>query len=340
LNYWGNYYGDGSKCDGDPCEWQFPSGREHVGATSVLHHDGTDWSSSQSITPIKATSDDNFGVSIAIQDNLAVIGAVGDSNAGEFSGAAYVYRNIGGVWEEEAKLIPSDSELWGAFGLSVAISNNYIIVGSPGKSNSSFTGAVYLFLKKGKDWIQEAKLMASDAMPDAWFGIATEVIDNYLVIGAPGQDYGAGALYFYDLDMIADSDNDGVPDAIDNCVDTPNPNQADCNQNNIGDICEIADDPSIDCQPNGIVDECEVSSCWPDGNCTLGMCEDDVNCSGIPDDCECLSDVVRNGVTDVTDLLFIMDLLGTTTPEADINSDGIVDISDLLIVIGNWGPCE
>jgi len=348
--YWGGIYqGDGSTCDADTCdEWQPPSSswREHVGATSVLHHDGTDWSSSQSITPINASSDDNFGAAIAIQDDLAVIGAVGDSNAGEFSGAAYVYRNIDGVWEEEAKLLSPESEYWGAFGLSVAISNNYIIVGSPGKSNSSFTGAVYLFLKKGNKWMLEATLMASDAMPDAWFGIATEVIDNYLVIGAPGQDYGAGALYFYDLDMIADSDNDGVPDAIDNCIDTANPNQEDCNQNSIGDICEIADNPSIDCQQNGIVDECEVSSCWLDENCTLGVCDDDLNCSDIPDSCECLSDIsgpnqgVPDDITNVSDLLWLIAVFGNTNGVGDVNHDGVVDVGDILYIVGNWGPCE
>jgi hypothetical protein len=313
--------------------------RDNVGATRVLHHDGTQWSSSQSIIPDQAVSDDNFGASIAIQDNLAVIGAVGDS-AGEFSGAAYVYRNIGGVWEEEAKLLPPEPEYWGAFGLSVAISNNYIIVGSPGKSNTSFTGAVYLFLKKGKDWIQEAKLMASDAMPDAWFGIATEVIDNYLVIGAPGQDYGAGALYFYNLDMIADTDNDGIPDATDNCVEYYNPKQIDCDENGIGDVCDIIYDPSIDCQPNGILDECELSSCWIDDDCDLGICDYDLNCSGIPDLCECLTDLDNSGSTDVADLLFIISFWGNTKQFADPNFDGIVDVSDLLMVVGNWGPCE
>jgi hypothetical protein len=340
--YYGYYQGDGSECDGGPCEWQSPW-REHVGATSILHHDGTDWTSSQSITPVEATSEDNFGVSIAIQDNLAVIGALGDSNAGEFSGAAYVYRNIGGVWEEEAKLVPTDSEYWGAFGLSVAISDNYIIVGSPGKSNSSFTGAVYLFLKKGKDWIQESKLMASDAMPDAWFGIATEVIDNYLVIGAPGQDYGAGALYFYNLDMIADSDNDGVPDAIDNCVDTPNPNQDDCNNDGVGDEC---DPLAIDCDSNGVPDECEVSSCWVDGDCTVGVCDDDLNCNGIPDSCDCLSDISGptqgepDGTTNVSDLLWLIALFGNTDGIGDVNLDGMVNVGDLLYIVSNWGPCE
>jgi hypothetical protein len=323
---------------------QEPLWRENIGATSVLHHDGTDWSSSQSITPVKATSNDNFGISIAIQDDLAVFGALGDSNAGEFSGAAYVYRNIGGVWEEEAKLLPSDPEYWGAFGMSVAISNNYIIVGSPGKSNSSFTGAAYLFLNKGKVWTQEAKLMASDAMPDGWFGIATEVIDNYLVIGAPGQDNGAGALYFYNLDMIADSDNDGIPDAIDNCVEMYNPNQEDCNQNFIGDICEIAEDPSIDCQQNGIIDECELSICWVDDNCALGTCDDDFNCNHIPDYCECLTDIYGptgspDQITNVNDLLLVIALLGNAGGIGDINFDGMVDIGDVLLIISNWGSC-
>jgi hypothetical protein len=60
-----------------------------------------------------------------------------------------------------------------------------------------------------------------------------------------------------------DDDGDGVPNDYDNC-DLPNPDQADCNENGIGDVCDIADGTSIDDNGNGIPDECEqtVAGAW------------------------------------------------------------------------------
>lgn len=58
------------------------------------------------------------------------------------------------------------------------------------------------------------------------------------------------------FDDNLDSDLDGIPDDCDNC-DLFNPDQADCNENGVGDICDIAAGTSRDCNQNGIPDECE-----------------------------------------------------------------------------------
>jgi hypothetical protein len=106
-----------------------------------------------------------------------------------------------------------------------------------------------------------------------------------------------------------DDDGDGILDDIDNCY-LYNPDQTDCNGNDIGDVCDIADGTSTD---------------W-DGN-------------EIPDDCECLADVNTDGNVNVNDILILIGNWGGSGI-GDINQDGIVDVSDLLIVVGNWGPCE
>lgn len=74
---------------------------------------------------------------------------------------------------------------------------------------------------------------------------------DYLIVGTPPRnDYpplettGVNIQFYVDgIDIaqtapINDADNDGVPDEIDNCVNTPNPDQADSNGNGIGDACE------------------------------------------------------------------------------------------------------
>jgi hypothetical protein len=68
----------------------------------------------------------------------------------------------------------------------------------------------------------------------------------------------------------------------------------------------------------------------------------DRNHDGVPDSCQCLADVVENGVVDGADLAAVLAVWGTDGgiyPRADTNVDGIVDGSDLAVVLSSWGGC-
>lgn len=117
----------------------------------------------------------------------------------------------------------------------------------------------------------------------------------------------------------ADFDGDGHPDSADNCPNIANPDQLDCNENGLGDICEIDADPLADCNDNGVLDSCESGDCnnnfIPDItdicvgislDCNLNNipdeCEDDCNGNLVPDDCDIANktseDTNANGIPD------------------------------------------
>ncbi len=85
-----------------------------------------------------------------------------------------------------------------------------------------------------------------------------------------------------------DTDGDGVPDSIDNCY-LYNPDQADCDGDGVGDVCEIADGTSDDCDGDGVPDDCQADC---NGNGVADTCDiangdsSDDNGNGIPDECE------------------------------------------------------
>jgi hypothetical protein len=77
---------------------------------------------------------------------------------------------------------------------------------------------------------------------------------------APGQ-CGCGVV---DLD----TDGDSVADCVDNCDALPNPAQADCDLDGVGDVCEYAAGTARDLNNNGQPDNCELGAFF--NYCTAG----------------------------------------------------------------------
>ena len=139
---------------------------------------------------------DFFGSNVAIEEDLAVVGAFNADNA---LGAAYVFERKKGVWVEQTKLVATDRLVNSEFGENVSISGNTIAIGAPSDRNGR--GAVYIFQKTGNVWSQQAKLMANDETEDSFFGDSIALSDDVLVAGAelglvPGG-VEAGAAYVF-----------------------------------------------------------------------------------------------------------------------------------------------
>src|SRR5262249_48713799 len=113
---------------------------------------------------------DSFGGSVAILDDLVIVGAVlefsnatgvnGDQsdNSAPGAGAAYVFVRSATNWSQQAYLKPSNPRELGEFGISVAISGDTVVVGADGdfsnatgvngnqsNTNAPFSGAAYVF---------------------------------------------------------------------------------------------------------------------------------------------------------------------------------------------------
>ncbi|MDP7009311.1 MAG: hypothetical protein QGI78_07055, partial [Phycisphaerales bacterium] len=105
----------------------------------------------------------------------------------------------------------------------------------------------------------------------------------------------------FSTNAIEDTDGDGVPDSQDNCY-LPNPDQLDCNNNNVGDVCDLADGVSFDCNLNDIPDECEAdcnTNGVPDDCDIANGTSQDADGNGIPDECEVVSgSLVITGIID------------------------------------------
>jgi hypothetical protein len=143
-----------------------------------------------------------FGCSVSISGDYAIVGAVGDDENGLYSGAAYIFMNSASTWEEQTKLIPNDAALNDRFGISVSISNNYAIVGAyNGKIDGINIGSAYIFKREGINWIEEDKLIPSDGAASDRFGHSLSISGDYVVVGSP-QPFGnkSGSAYIFKRD--------------------------------------------------------------------------------------------------------------------------------------------
>ncbi|MBU0765158.1 MAG: FG-GAP repeat protein [Bacteroidetes bacterium] len=89
------------------------------------------------------------------------------------------------------------------FGYSVAIEGIYAVVGAPLHDHSSKTdaGAAYVLKRIEGDWQKIAKLTASDAVDDDFFGCSVDISGEYIVVGARGNNtlfnWMKGCAYLY-----------------------------------------------------------------------------------------------------------------------------------------------
>jgi len=208
-------YGCDDACPSDPyC---------NSGAAYIFRFNSEDWIEEARLTALDAAEGDNFGFSVSISGNVAVIGAHGDDDT---KGSAYVFRFNGSNWVQEAKLTASDAAEEDNFGFSVSVSGDAALVGAQTNDDacpadpSCNSGSAYVFRFNGSNWVQEAKLLASDAAEEDLFGKSVALSGSRALVGAlganaMGSDSGAAYVFRFNGSSWGDEDkllaSDGGP---------------------------------------------------------------------------------------------------------------------------------
>jgi hypothetical protein len=153
---------------------------------------------------------DNFGYSVALYYNKAIVGAPYADSGGINRGQAYIfYKDLGGTdnWGQQKILSASDEDDYDYFGWSVAISDDVAIVGAYNGSVAYVgCGKAYVFKKDGggaDNWGQYAIRYGSDRGEGDRFGYSVALSGDYAIIGAPYADSGGtdrGQAYIFARD--------------------------------------------------------------------------------------------------------------------------------------------
>lgn len=163
-----------------------------AGEVHVYVRSGTQWSLQDELA-LPSGPSVGFGNSVALEDDLLVVGAPFESVSGAFwAGAAYVFVRSGGTWSEPTKLVAAVPQEYDRLGGAVALSGETALLGGSQAHGfnppQSGAGLAYVFVRHGAAWNQQAKLTGAGLAGGSAFGAAVALDGDTALVGAPTGD--------------------------------------------------------------------------------------------------------------------------------------------------------
>lgn len=200
--------GEDSASSGNPAD----NSLSGSGAVYVFVRVGGSWQQQAYLKASNPDANDAFGTSLSLAGDTLAVAATGEAsratgvngnqldNTASGSGAVYVFVRSAGTWTQQAYLKASNTDSADAFGFSVAVDADTLAVGAPGEASSargidgnqgdntaSSAGAVYIFVRAGSTWTQQAYVKASNAGAKDLFGRSVALSADSLAVGATAE---------------------------------------------------------------------------------------------------------------------------------------------------------
>ena len=153
-----------------------------VGAVYIFEKISGTWTEVAKLTASDGAAGDNFGRTISISGDKAIVGSPFHDDNGSDSGSAYIFEKISGTWTQQAKLASPDASFGDVFGISVSISGEKVIVGATGEGSCGPTGAAYIFEKISGTWTHQAKLQPTTCSFFTFWGAAVSISGDKVIL--------------------------------------------------------------------------------------------------------------------------------------------------------------
>jgi FG-GAP repeat len=164
-----------------------------AGRAYVFTKTPTGWHQAAELSGSGTVAGDGFGVSVAVAGRIIAVGA---GLAASAAGRVYLFTKKATGWHQSAQLHDSDTLDKDDFGDSVAVSGHTVVVGTFARASSA--GRAYLFTSTPTGWHQTAELAGSSTVSGNEFGYSVAISGSTVVVGAEGQESGAGRAYVFE----------------------------------------------------------------------------------------------------------------------------------------------
>lgn len=168
------------------------AGGSHAGAIySFVQRDGS-WVQDQKLLARAPIAESSLGLTLAVDGDVFVAGALQDSSEEEAAGSAYVFVRDAGAWTEAQRLVAPTPKARATFGAAVAIEGDRVLVTAPGldlRQRQTPAGEAFLFTRdrSSNAWTFTQQFRATVPYTQDLFGGAAALISNGLIITANGD---------------------------------------------------------------------------------------------------------------------------------------------------------
>jgi len=180
-----------------------------AGAVYVFENNNGLWLQQAYIKASNPNMYDLFGYRLDVFGNTLVVGAIAEAggstgingdqldNSASSAGALYLFERENGIWSQQGYIKASNTDAGDAFGSSIVLESNTLVVGANRESSpvrginadqfdnsAADAGAVYVFTKTSGQWQQQLYMKASNTDAGDAFGTSVALSGNMLVVGA------------------------------------------------------------------------------------------------------------------------------------------------------------
>ena len=175
-----------------------------AGAAYVYVLGDNGWLQQAKLVAEPAFAEDTLGGNVALKNDVAMLGVMRRDDKGKDSGAVVSFEREVNVWKQNQIFTAPDAKPGDAFGQSIALTKNHLIIGAPrNDALGNDAGAAYIYKRENDSWRYQTKITASDGAAGDLFGISVAIDGNTILVGADLHDEkaeNAGAVYVYVLD--------------------------------------------------------------------------------------------------------------------------------------------
>jgi hypothetical protein len=180
----------------------YPGQHPGTGAVYEFEREGNSWLERSHFSGTGLADGDRFGSAMQLQGTTLVVGAPHHSGGASDTGIAFVFERGASGWTQVTTLVPAEVEDSDTFGNSVAIDEETILAGAPGRNaGASNSGAVYEFSLVGGTWVETNKLVPNEPVPFENFGYSLDMGRDTALVGSwaePGLSNLHGNAYFWE----------------------------------------------------------------------------------------------------------------------------------------------
>ena len=188
-------FGASVAVDGDVMFVSEPQNQAAPGYVHLFTRAGDVWTEAGRLEAPDAVAGDGFGGALAADGGTMVTSSYSSLDG---AGEAYVYRRGDGAdWQLAQRLRPSDAAPGDAFGVTVELDGDNLLVGAFARGDTA--GAVYAFRRDGTgEFRQESVFQADDTQPGDRFGVSLALDGDRALVAATRHDEQKGGVYVFE----------------------------------------------------------------------------------------------------------------------------------------------